>query len=277
MGKIINFHKISDIQWFENVVCLLNKHYTMITAQQLLDYYYNNSSLPRKSCLITVDDGDISSYTIIYPILKKYKIPAVFFVSPEKILRNGKHRNFWFQEARNCKNGDSIMKDVHMGRQTLDEIWQLIETYKKKENIDELSDQNMTLDQIVEIDHQGLVVIGAHTLDHPFLARESNEKSRNEIIQSVQQLEQMLNHEILLFAYPNGIPNDDFGEREIDILRQTSCKLAFSTKACNFSKKDNPLAIPRYGLTTGGMWFICLKLFLGRHYRFIRKLLFFIK
>ncbi len=271
MGKIINFHKVNNIQWFENVVCLLKKHYCLINAQQLLDYYYNNSSLPRKACLITVDDGDISSYTIIYPVLKKHSAPAVFFVSPEKMLHNGVHRNFWFQEARHCKDGDLLMKKIHTGIQTIDEIWQLIDNYKKKHDIKELGDQNMTLEQITDIDHHGLVTIGAHTLDHPFLARESGIKSKYEIMQSIQQLEQLLGHKVQLFAYPNGIPNTDFGEREIEFLRQTSCKLAFSTDAHDFSKKHNPFAIPRYGLTTGNMRFIRLKLMLGHHYKIIRK------
>ena len=277
MGKVINFHKVSNAQWFEDVVCLLKRHYTMIHAQQLLDYYHHHKPLPRKSCLVTVDDGDLSSYTIIYPVLKKHQVPAVFFVSPEKLLRNGKHRNFWFQEARHCKDADALMDEVHAGRQTIDEIWQLIDTYKAAHSVEDLTDQNMTLEQVLEIDREGLVKIGAHTMDHPFLARESDEKAEYEIKQSILQLEQLLGYKIELFAYPNGTPTADFGEREIEMLRRTSCKMAFTTNPCDFSNKDNPYAIPRYGLTTGSMRFIRMKLLLGRHYRFLRKLLVAIK
>ena len=273
MGKIINFHKVIDEKWFEDVVRLLKRNYTMINAGQLIDYYYNDKPLPRKSCMITVDDGDMTSYTIIYPILKKYHVPAIFFVSPEKTLRNGMHRNFWYQEARNCNGCNELMKKIHSSRITIDEIWKYIDEWKISNNVGVMEDQNMTVEQVVEIDKEGLVTIGAHTLDHPFLARENDEKSAYEIKESISQLEKLLGHEIILFAYPNGIPLKDFGDREIETLRQTSCLLAFSTEANDFKKKNNTYAIPRYGLTYGSMSFIRVKLLLGSKYKYIRRLL----
>ena len=273
MGKIVNFHKVTDIKWFDDVVCMLSRVYSIISGDQLIDLYYKGTPLPRRSCLITVDDGDLTSYNIIYPILKKHMIPAIFFVSPEKLLRNGEHRNFWFQEARHCNDGGLLMNQVHSSKMTINEIWTRINDYKRGNGIGELKDQNMTLEQVQEIDSEGLVTIGAHTLDHPFLAREEDEKSAYEIQMSISKLEKLLGHEVLFFAYPNGKPVEDFGEREINTLRDSSCLLAFSTEPRNFRKSDNPYAIPRYGLSNGRMGFILIKLLLGSKYRYIRRIL----
>lgn len=140
-------------------------------------------------------------------------------------------------------------------------------------NVENPPDQNMTLQQVIEIDRDGLVEIGAHTLDHPFLARESDDKSKYEIEESVSQLESLLGHPISCFAYPNGTSGEDFGEREILTLKKTDCKIAFSTKAEDFSKRNNHYAIPRYGLSTGSMTFIRLKLMLGSKYKYLRRFL----
>ena len=183
--KVINFHKVTDVAWFDAVIKFLKQRYTIINAEQMVSFYYDKVSLPKRSCLITVDDGDSASFNVIYPVLKKHRVPAIFFISPEKMMRNGKHRNFWFQEARNCDDADELMKQIHDSKKDIDEIWQLIDTYKQEHHVGVLSDQNMTLEQVREIDREGLVTIGAHTLDHPFLARESDDKSAYEIVESI--------------------------------------------------------------------------------------------
>ena len=277
MSKVINFHKVTNKDWFDRVVCLLKRKYTMISANDIIDYYCNDGKLPRNSCLITVDDGDNTSYDIIYPILKKHQVPAIFFISPEKTMRSGKHRNFWYQEALHCDQGEALMTKIHQGRYTIDEIWDMIDVYKSEHQVKDLPDQNMTLEQVLEIDREGLVAIGAHTMDHPFLARESDNKSQYEIVESIRQLESLLGHPISCFAYPNGIPGEDFGEREMQTLKMTTCKIAFSTKAKDFSKSDNIYAIPRYGLSTGSMTFIRLKLMLGSKYKYLRRFLMWVK
>ena len=270
MGKVINFHKVTDKKWFESVVCFLKKRYTMIGADQMIDYYCHHQELPSKSCLITVDDGDMTSYTVIYPILKKYHIPAIFFVSPQKITRSGKHRNFWFQEVRSFEDGEQLMDKIHNGSYEIDDIWEMIDCYRVEHQTNELSEQNMTLDQVLEIDREGLVAFGAHTMEHPFLARESDERSANEIITSIDQLAKMLGHSVHTFAYPNGQPGLDFGQREMETLRKTSCQIAFSTQPKDFSEREVSLAIPRFGLSCGSLLFIKIKLMLGAHYQTVK-------
>lgn len=270
MGRVINFHKITDSKWLDDVLRLLKLRYTIISAEQLISYYYQEQPLPHRACLITVDDGDETSYSIIYPILKRYHIPAIFFVSPEKLLRNGKHQNYWFQEVRCCTGSAILMEEIHTGNYTLKEIWDIVEANQKDHKLMSKS-QNMTVEQILEIDQEGFVTVGAHTMDHPFLARESDERSEYEIVASIKQLAEILGHPVLTFAYPNGRPNVDFGEREVRTLSHTTCQIAFSTQPKNFSRKDSPYAIPRYGLSCGSIPFIWIKLELGKHYTQVKK------
>jgi peptidoglycan/xylan/chitin deacetylase (PgdA/CDA1 family) len=54
--------------------------YRVVTPDELLAFLEYRQSLPKKSVLITMDDGYRSAYNIAYPILKKYGFTAIVFV-----------------------------------------------------------------------------------------------------------------------------------------------------------------------------------------------------
>ena len=54
--------------------------YHVITAEQLLAFLEYRQRVPKKSVLITMDDGYRSVYDIAYPILKKYGFTATLFI-----------------------------------------------------------------------------------------------------------------------------------------------------------------------------------------------------
>ena len=97
MNKIFTFHDIYDANRFEKIISIIESKYSIISIKEIESFYYKGAIL-NNSCLITFDDGNKSFYDIAYPILKRHKIPASIFVSPQ-ICRDGK--NFWFQEISN--------------------------------------------------------------------------------------------------------------------------------------------------------------------------------
>jgi len=54
--------------------------YHVVTAEELLAFIGYQQGLPKKSVLITMDDGYRSVYEIAYPILKKYGYTATVFI-----------------------------------------------------------------------------------------------------------------------------------------------------------------------------------------------------
>ncbi len=63
---------------------------------------------------------------------------------------------------------------------------------------------HMTEEMIREVDASGLVTIADHTRHHPFLARMSSASRVPEIVDSKQDLEAIIGHPVLDFAYPFG-------------------------------------------------------------------------
>ncbi len=64
----------------ENILHIMNRGYSIIPLQFLFDYNEGKRALPEKSVILTFDDGYESNFTMIYPILKKYNVPATIFV-----------------------------------------------------------------------------------------------------------------------------------------------------------------------------------------------------
>ncbi len=54
--------------------------YRTISMQELIDFLNYRHAIPKKSFLITIDDGYRSAYDIAYPLLLKYGFTATFFV-----------------------------------------------------------------------------------------------------------------------------------------------------------------------------------------------------
>ncbi len=88
MLKIIGYHYVNDknysvfknlkslkIKKFQKQIKFLKKNFNIISLKELSD----RKKLPKKSVLLTFDDGYLDHYKNVFPILCKEKISGVFF------------------------------------------------------------------------------------------------------------------------------------------------------------------------------------------------------
>ena len=255
---VLVFHREENTSIFEDILIGLQRRYTLVSIQEL-EKIILEKKIVKNICHITFDDGEESFYSVVFPLLKKYSVPATLFVSP--LIATSKS-NFWFQEIEefdsirfkafivskmnlpaielNNITNPSILKCL-----TINKIKELIESYKLFENLKSPPSKNMTLDQIIEVEKSNLVTIGAHTQNHPILLNETDEISHFEITRSIKELEKGLGHPVKYFAYPNGEEGLDFRSREVEYLKTLNISLAFSTEYNKLSYTMNPLKIPR--------------------------------
>jgi peptidoglycan/xylan/chitin deacetylase (PgdA/CDA1 family) len=280
---VINFHDVHDSKWFEKTLLFLKSRYSIISHQELAAFFHSNYPL-NNSCLITVDDGEKSFVNVIFPVLKKLEIPCVLFVSPKVIKENS---NFWFQEIRSFDSNklkELIAKEIptffnpklnpksNLKLLQINQIHSIINKYKEVNNHDGFTEYNINLEDLKHISQNELVTIGAHTNNHPILKNESDIDSENEITRSINELEALIGKRVTCFAYPNGIPNMDFTQREVQVLNKSDILLAFTTCHKEIETTDKYLEIPRIGISKGSPGFIYLKITFARYWRTIKQL-----
>ena len=286
-STVINFHTIYDSVWMDDILYLLKRTYNLISLPELMSYYYEGSKF-NNACHLTFDDGEKGFFDIVFPLLVKHDIKVSLFVSPKVVKERS---NFWFQEIRGYNKNDlinivekrfnlsvpcrdSISIDAVLKSLPLQSILAVIDQYRRETNTTAKPPLNMCVEQLKELDASGFVTIGSHTLNHPILKNESDEVSKAEIKESIEELSDLLKKKVICFAYPNGIPDLDFNHREINYLQHSGIKIAFSAKNRTITKNDNPLNIPRNSIHHGSSRiFVLIKLISGRRWIAIRRFL----
>src|ERR1035438_4671078 len=258
MMSILTFHAVTDRDWFESLISWLNRRCRLVPIESVVEYYANGGCSGR-SCHITVDDGDKSFADVIFPVLRKHGVHSSLFVSARSALVGD---NFWFQEIGGCDEFElrriaaQVLKvpvrllsgysaQIILKSMPLRQIDKVIDGYREGANGRCRASQNLSASDLLQIASTGLVSLGAHTMNHPILANEDDATCEAEIVDSVRDLSSLLGRRVEYFAYPNGIPGMDFGDREERLLRDSGISMAFSTESRHLSKRDRALRIPR--------------------------------
>lgn len=85
---------------------LLDQGYTPVNFYDLDQYLNKKAGLPKKPVIITADDGYLSNYAIAYPILKKYRVSATFFVTTAYMgIKTGSPHFTWAQAKEMEESG----------------------------------------------------------------------------------------------------------------------------------------------------------------------------
>ncbi|HHQ13522.1 MAG TPA: polysaccharide deacetylase family protein [Chromatiales bacterium] len=207
--------------------------------------------LPPAAVAITFDDGYADNFHTALPVLRRYGLPATFFVA-SAYLDGGVMFNDQVMEAcRHLPVGSIdtglpelgiLVLDSDTGRRALAEAVigkiKYLAPSRRAECAEALLDLAgcaspaglmMTTDEVAKLSaHE--VTVGAHTWSHPILAAVSEDQACTELKKGRQVLQEITGQAVELFAYPNGRPRQDYGPREVSLAQKTGFKAAFSTQ-----------------------------------------------
>lgn len=257
MNFVYYLHDERSSEQFERFLLKIRSKYNIVST----DVLYNNLRDGRhikNTCCLTVDDGWVSTYEVIFPLVKKYNVPITIFVSP-KSCKTG--YNFWFYLIRFCNLdklrqsildlgcfNESVLKypvELILKELDLNTIYSLITKCIDGNKYESIPRGFINTEELLEMHSSGLVTVGAHTLNHPILANESDEVSCYEIQESISDLSNLINEPIRYFAFPNGLLNVDFGKREIATIKEAGIQMAFSVDSNVITKNVDLFSIPR--------------------------------
>lgn len=233
---------------FEAQMQYISENYHPISLPTAVEHLIEKKPLPPHSIAVTFDDGFKNNFTIAYPILKKYNIPATIFITTSLIKRTGDFEGFiWTDYIQSLLletanefvefDGKRLSLTNQMDRikakkiisdylkQSLsDEKYEYIQTLKKKLNVKNLCGRNnifhgLSWDEIKQMDSENLITFGGHTVNHHILSRISSDDIEREIIDGKKSLAEQINKPVTLFAYPNGQP-EDFNDVAVKIASE---------------------------------------------------------
>lgn len=257
--KIIMYHSFSEskkdgyvsTQNFEWQLQTIKRNFTPMSLIDLAKAYESKKPVPKNAVVITIDDGYRNVYDCAFPLLKKYQIPATFFVTTnfiDKIDWLWPDKLKWLLNNNKTKEThiefDGLKTELFFG--ALNNLCLSLENARKLRFIDQLAKQlNLTLPVIApcelsactwpeleEMQNNGIEV-GSHTLSHPSLGQVSTKQAHLEIEQSLAVINTNLGNIPRTFCYPNGQPND-YNAEIIKIVEAAGYKAAVTAFSDKF-------------------------------------------
>ncbi len=261
---VLMYHKISQEQdpffpsvsekTFRQQMTYIKQSYQIMSMDNLVKCLRSGENPPRRSIVVTFDDGNAPTLFLASSILKELDIPVTVFLSAEPTEEN----NFiwtdllrlWFKFTK--KNHYAIQMNGHVRE------WKLTEVQERLYAVQEISrklktmlndERRKVMDELghdlgvkrSELPNDWLLTgnqikymlktnikFGAHTMTHPILSRMSFKEARYEIFESKRWLENILNDKVRHFAYPNGESND-FTEEHENLVAQAGFDSGSST------------------------------------------------
>lgn len=223
--------------------------------------------LPARAAAITFDDGYADNFLYAAPILKKHGATATFFIATgfldggrmwndtviESIRKAVSHElDVRFLELGNLAIGSTEQKRTALAR--LIPAIKHLPSLERADAVDRISascaaelpqDLMLTSAQLRELRLMGMG-IGAHTVNHPILAKTDMDQAQREIAESRDFLQSLLGERIGLFAYPNGRYRSDYTDDHATIVRNLGFDAAVSTNPGVSRKDTDPYQLRRF-------------------------------
>ncbi len=242
----------------------------ILSLEELIKYIKDRKSLPRKAIAVTFDDGYKDNYLFAYPILKKYKVPATFFLTSGHISSD---KLFWWdiigyiiqntniEKLNLLEFGFMSLKSFNDKNYAQNRIIEKLKTYsdtRRMSIIEELmkilniriprglgQKLILTWDEVKEMHIDG-ITFGGHTINHTILTNIPLKQAEYEIIESKKDIEKILNKEITAFSYPNGSYNNEL----INTVKKAGFACAVSVLPSRLIKpQDNIYSLKRISLS----------------------------
>lgn len=200
---VLLFHQLGDqvenntlaVKKFESLMkYLLRKQIKVLSLKELENVLIKKTSLSSRAVHLTFDDGLISFYDDVWPILKKYKFTASIYVVPEFV-------------------GKTLYHDIENRSYSLASPGESAVVWKQR---------FMDWGQIEKLKESGIAV-QSHTMRHRALRLMDKESIKKDFMDSKAVIEKKLGNKVRWLSYP-------WGEAPADgrqLLKEAGYRAAF--------------------------------------------------
>ena len=277
---------------FDRHMSWIRSHFHPLTPAEFGQVLAGAKTPPRRSCLITFDDGWYDNLVHALPILERHRVPALLFAATGFI---GTSRCFWQEQLarllyvtwQNGVRGDQLLNTAlvqlpagisnadarsrvreavsRLKREPTGRVQQLLLEFEgrlREIGVDPPKgfgeDRFLTWRELGELAASPMITIGSHAVSHTPLPRLPSKDISAELVQSRAMLQSRLDCGVDWFAYPNG----DHDAASIDAVRASGYRGAFTTISGPVVLGQCHFSLPRVNVHEGSTR--TLGRFLGR-------------
>lgn len=267
LGKIIH----SELA-FRAQMELLARDFHPITLDQAFKHIRGSNHFPKRSVVVTFDDGYADNYEVAIPVLEHVGVPATFYVAVDCIenrrlpwpsrlrfaFRNTK-LNMWTdprskawpvkhpagREEAFLASCDLCCQLSGVAQETL---VRRVEQELEASAPPGLGSLMMSYDQLQTLSRHGHTV-GSHTMTHPNMAYVKEADAQHEFKESKRQLELRLDAPSRHFSYPCPALSPHWSAQTVEQSRSAGYETAVTTDSGLTRDGDNPLCLKRIAPT----------------------------
>jgi peptidoglycan/xylan/chitin deacetylase (PgdA/CDA1 family) len=255
-----------DVVEFEAQMRWVRSWFNILPLGAAIDRLYAGT-IPPRALAITFDDGYADNEELAAPILARLGLSATFFISTG-YLGGGIMWNDRVIEAVRACPGDSLdVSAAGLGRHAVATSGErraaIAALLKAIKHFDPPQRDAATAaivaaaggrpspalmmqpEQVRRLRALGMD-IGAHTVSHPILTRLDAEQAADEMSVGKRALEQLLDEPVELFAYPNGVPGQDYAAEHVAMANACGFRAAVSTAWGAASARSDRFQLPRF-------------------------------
>lgn len=276
---ILNYHGVVDqpqpeisvnhmsTKAFDDQISYFKRNFNLLGLDDFIEMVHSDKPSPKKSILITFDDGYANNYDYAFPILQKHKAPAVIFPVTGLIGSNNASWYDYFDLTKHLLTDSTISNkikiianDFGLIFHNLENLHTLTEQFKSFDSVkkdafllqymnivgdDDFHDSGKTKfwtmlneEQIREMSASGLITFGSHTVTHPNLDLIDPTIARKELTESKALLEKITGKSVKSIAFPDGGYNDSIK----NLVREIGYSTMFSvTPKCESDERENDI------------------------------------
>ena len=242
---------------FDQQMQYLSSEHHNCSIQELSDFQSKSNAV-----IVSFDDGYQDNYLYAYPILKKYNIPFVIYVSTKFVQGKaiiwwrdlaqsfehlktvsfsweGKTCNYQINSKQEKKNAWNEIIELFQSASSMSDIKNALYEIRGEGCIVNNDDLFLSWSEIYELDKDELVTIGAHTHEHLPLRRLEKDDVIFQITESIKILESKVGHSIKHFSYPFGTKNE-VSIRDMKLVKECELTEEEAVELINISPQSLP-------------------------------------
>jgi peptidoglycan/xylan/chitin deacetylase (PgdA/CDA1 family) len=255
-----------DARRFAEQMELLASAFNVLPLPEAVERLAQGRLPPRAAC-VTFDDGYADNHDVALPILRRFGVPATFFIASGYLEGRCMWNDTVIHAVRQAQGPTLDLAHLGLGahhlgsteerRATVHALLKAIkyqpsdrragisESVAAAAKVRDASGLMMTHAQVRSLHSAGMEV-GGHTVMHPILARLSPTDAEREMADGKAQLEGIIGGRIRLFAYPNGKPTEDFGAQHVALAKKLGFRAAVTTAWGAARQSSDVFQLPRF-------------------------------